>query len=326
MKYVKADKVIITGGAGLIGSELSKIFLNQGYDVYVFDAFIQYLLPFNNDKFNYLHKRFKGYLGNENLNFLRGDVRDRENLRKIINKIKPKYIIHLANLPLADLSNINTEEAISSIFNSTVNLLDIIKDDNTDIKLTYASSSMIYGDFKYIPCDESHPKEPKDIYGGTKFATETIIETYSRRFNLDYTIVRPSAVYGPNDINRRVSQIFIENAIKNKPIYLHNGGSSVLDFTYVEDIAYGLYLATIKEKASKQIYNITRGEGRTLREFVDILGKYFKKIKIEEKPADMFRPERGSLDINKAKKDLNYSPQFSLEDGIKKYLESIDEN
>tara|TARA_B100000965_G_C19411725_1_gene678012 strand:- start:235 stop:807 length:573 start_codon:yes stop_codon:yes gene_type:complete len=182
---------------------------------------------------------------------------------------------------------------------------------------------MIYGNFEYSPCDESHKREPIDIYGGAKLASENIIETYNRRFGIEYTIIRPSAVYGPTDVNRRVSQIFLENAIKGIPISLHNGGKSKLDFTYVEDTAMGIFLSIIKEEAKNNIFNITAGEGRSLLEFSNILKNYFPNLSVELKDVETHRPERGSLDISKAKKILGYKPKFNLEDGLKIYIDYV---
>ena len=203
-------------------------------------------------------------------------------VKNSIYKFDPDIIVHLGNLPLADYSNDHPKETISNIFLGTVNILEILRYYPKKIRLIYASSSMVYGDFKYSPCDEKHQKYPKDVYGATKLATETMISTYEKRYNLEYTIVRPSAVYGPDDTNKRVVQLFVENAINKKPLILHNKGRSQLDFTYVEDIANGIYL-TIKNlnKSKNEIFNITAGESRSLNDLGNILKKYFSDLKIE---------------------------------------------
>ena len=314
-------KVFITGGSGFIGSNLAKILVKNNFEVYLYDAFVQYTIPINQITRSYYDDRLSDIY--DDITLIRGDVRDTEYLRKTIFDIKPNYIVHLANMPIADLSNKNTEEAISSIFNSTINLLNISLDLDSVKRFIYASSSMIYGNFEYSPCDESHKREPIDIYGGAKLASENIIETYNRRFGIEYTIIRPSAVYGPTDVNRRVSQIFLENAIKGIPISLHNGGKSKLDFTYVEDTAMGFFLSIIKEEAKNNIFNITAGEGRSLLEFSNILKNYFPNLTVDLKDVETHRPERGSLDISKAKKILGYNPKFNLDDGLKIYIDYV---
>ena len=190
-------------------------------------------------------------------------------------------------------------------------------------RLVYSSSSFVYGHFKYAPADENHPTNPIDVYGGTKLACESMIKGFGTRFGIDYTIVRPSAVYGPTDANLRVSQIFVDNAFNGKELVMEGGGEAALDFTYVDDIAQGFMLAALSPQAKNEIFNITRGEGRTLKELSEILRQYFPDLKTLIKPADKTRPVRGALDIRKAKEILGYSPKYSLEYGIKEYVEYI---
>jgi UDP-glucose 4-epimerase len=232
----------------------------------------------------------------------------------------------LAHLPLANISAQYTEEATTSIINGTVNILNIMKDRDFVKKIIYASSSMTYGDFKEIPAPENHPQEPKDVYGGMKLAGEKIIQAYSRRFGVNYVIIRPSAVYGFTDVNERVSGIFIKNAFEGKELILNNRGDTKLDFTYVEDTAKGFVLACDPE-IKNEIFNITRGEGRSLKEFAEIVKKIIPSTKIKiNGEEDSFRPKRGAMDISKARNILGYEPKYSLEEGIKKTINLIKEN
>ena len=150
-----------------------------------------------------------------------------------------------------------------------------------------------------------------------------LIRAYGRRFNLEYIIIRPSAVYGPTDVNKRVSQIFVENALKGTVLKLEGGGESRLDFTYIEDVAMGFVLAMKSDKAKNETFNITRGEGRSLKEFTDILRTLIPALKAEVAPIDMKRPQRGALDISKARKLLGYNPKYSLEEGLKIYVDFV---
>lgn len=315
------NNVMVTGGAGFIGSHVCRCLISEGYQPIVYDAFIQYITPFESYYQKYLEHRFNGI--KDNVIFKRGDTRDKSDVRKIILDYEPEIIIHLAALPIADLSFTHPEEAVGSIINGTVNILDVIRDVNFVKRFVYISSSMVYGDFVQIPAPEDHPKFPKDIYGGTKLAGEILTETYSRRYGMKYTIIRPSAVYGPTDVNRRVSQIFIENALRGEKVILHGGGDNILDFTYVEDTARGIVLASLSPAGEEQTFNITRGDGRSLRDYADILKNYFPNIEIVNKPMEIYRPKRGALSINKAREMLGYNPEYSLEEGIKQYLEFL---
>lgn len=313
-----SKNVLITGGAGFIGSYVCKYLLQSGYQPIAYDAFIQYISPFESFYQKYLEYRFKGI--KEKIIFERGDTRDKNDVRRIILKHKPEIIIHLAALPIADLSFTHSEETIGSIIKGTVNILDMIRETDFVRRFVYASSSMVYGDFLETPAPEDHPKSPKDIYGGTKLAGEILTETYGRRFGIKYTIIRPSGVYGPTDVNRRVIQIFIENALKGEKLVLHGGGENVIDFTFVEDTARGFVLAAFSDKAENQAFNITRGEGRSLKECVEILRGHFPRLEVEVKPMQSHRPKRGALSIQKARDFLGYIPEFSLENGIEKYV------
>ena len=166
---------------------------------------------------------------------------------------RPQRIIHLAALPIADLSHTHSDEAIRSILHGTVNVLETLRDADFVERFIYTSSSMVYGDFQFYSANEEHPKNPKDIYGGTKLAGEILTQSFSRRFGIEYTIIRPSAVYGPTDVNRRVSGIFIENARRGEELVLHGGGGAKLDFTYVKDTAHGFVLATLAEEARNEL-------------------------------------------------------------------------
>ncbi|SVE47740.1 uncharacterized protein METZ01_LOCUS500594, partial [marine metagenome] len=121
-----SKNVIITGGAGFIGSYVCKCFLKNDYQPIAYDAFIQYLSPFESSYQKYLDYRFKGI--QEKIIFERGDTRDKNDVRSIIIKYQPEIIVHLAALPIADLSFTHSEETIGSIINGTVNILDAISE------------------------------------------------------------------------------------------------------------------------------------------------------------------------------------------------------
>jgi nucleoside-diphosphate-sugar epimerase len=313
------NNILVTGGAGFIGSHLCMRLLKKNYKPVVYDAFVQYISPFESSYQKFLDFRFLNI--KKKIIFERGDVRDKGDIQRVILKYKPKIIFHLAAMPIADLGYTHPEEAISSILNSTVNLLETIRNLDFIERFIYISSSMIYGDFIEIPTTEDHRKQPKDIYGGTKLAGEILTEAYSRRHGIKYTIVRPSAVYGPTDVNRRVIQIFLEKAIKGENLVLNGGEKNIIDFTYIDDIADGLMLAGFSKGGENQQFNITGGRGRSLVECANIISNYFPSISYEVKPMDKARPIRGTLSIQKAKDLLGYEPKYSLEEGIQRYVQ-----
>jgi UDP-glucose 4-epimerase len=314
------SRVLLTGGAGFIGSSICRKLLELGHEVVIYDAFVHYISPFKSTLKGHIEQRFRGIA--DQIDFRRGDTRDKSHLRRVILETRPERILHLAALPIADLSNRHSEEALTSILDGAVNVLEVLRDVDFVERFVYVSSSMIYGDFEQIPAPEDHPKRPKDIYGGTKYAGEVMTETFGRRYGIPCSIIRPSAVYGPYDVNRRVSQILIENALLGKPITLFGGGHQSLDFTYVEDAADGFIKVMLHDNGAGNAFNITYGHGYTLREFAEILQRHVPELEVNTvDEEDVFRPKRGALSIAKARELVGYDPQVPLEEGIRRYLE-----
>jgi nucleoside-diphosphate-sugar epimerase len=318
---VSDERILLTGGAGFIGSHAAGLLQSRGHEVLLYDSFTSFLSPFRMNYAGNMERRFPK--GEQEYRIVRGDVRHRGLLQRTLEDFLPTRVIHLAALPIADVSNQFSEEAMENNLLATVTLLDVVRSLPDLRRFVYTSSSMIYGDFQYSPADEEHPKTPKDLYGGTKLAGEVMVESYGRRFSIPYTIVRPSAVYGPTDANRRVSQIFVENAVRGEPLILHNGGRSKLDFTHVRDVADGFGRATLSEQSHNRTYNMTRGRGRSLREFAELVAECVPDTRIEEREVEAFRPERGALDIARAREDLDFDPRIDLEDGIPEYVDFV---
>jgi len=316
-------KVFIIGGAGFIGVNIAKELVERGDEVVLHDAFLNYISPFKSNYEKLLKIRFKGI--NDKVKVIRGDMRHKGRLLKILKAERPDKVILLAALPIATTSNEFSEDAMGINLNGTVNVLEAIREVDSVNQFIYTSSSMVYGDFQYAPADEKHPTNPMCVYGGTKLSAELLTKVFSKQYGINYTIIRPSAVYGPTDVNRRVSQIFVENALMGKPLILHNGGLSKLDFTYIKDIAHGYVLALDSPNAIGETFNLTRGEGRSLKEFAEIIQRHIPGTQIEERPVpkDEKRPERGALDITKARNLLGYDPKYSLEEGLQEYIEFV---
>jgi len=183
---------------------------------------------------------------------------------------------------------------------------------------------MVYGDFETIPMPEDGKKEPKEIYGGMKLAGEFLVKVYSQRYNIPYTIVRPSAVYGPTDNNWRVLGIFLSNAMEGKALNIRNGKKTCLDFSYVEDVAEGIKLASTLSAGENQTFNITRGEGISLQSLAESITSMIPDIVIKLSNDETFHPKRGALDISKARDLLGYNPKIGVVEGLKKYKDFLE--
>ena len=122
-------------------------------------------------------------------------------------------------------------------------------------------------------------------------------------------------------VSRRGGQAFIENAIRGNPITINGDGYDRLDFTYIGDLVQGLVLCLARPEARNQVFNLTYGQGRSLREMVDILQQHFPDVAVEHHPRDGLMPERGTLDVTKARDLLGYRPANPLEEGFSRYIE-----
>ena len=185
----------------------------------------------------------------------------------------------------------------------------------------FLSSSMAYGNFETSEVSEDHPLNPIGIYGALKVAGEKMVIAYGQVFDLPYTIIRPSALYGPRCVSRRVGQVFIESALNGSRLRVDGDGSERLDFTYIEDLIGGIILAMQKPEARGEVFNLTYGQSRSIRELVDIVKAQFPDVQVESVERDRLMPFRGTLNIEKARRLLGFSPEYPLERGFPLYVD-----
>lgn len=331
-------KLLIIGGAGFIGHNIA-LTLKDEYEIFIIDSlsvnnFVS--LVGNRDNLPYpklskavLDERVKLFDKN-GLNIIIQDARDYHGLCQKVNEIKPNIIIHLAAVSHANRSNKDPYSTFDHSFRTLENALDAARSQSQLEHFIYFSSSMVYGNFKQDYVDENSICEPIGIYGALKFSGEKIVIAYNQVFDIPYTIVRPSALYGERCISRRVGQIFIENALLNKEIIIDGDGLEKLDFTYIQDLVSGVK-AIIENKESKnQVFNITFGEGRKIIDLIEILKNYFGEVKVIKKERSKLMPKRGKLSGDKARELIGYNPAWNLEKGynsyIKWYIDFFDRN
>jgi len=325
---IKNRRVLIIGGAGFIGHNLALHLKSLEAEVTIIDGLeVNNLTSVlgNSDNLPYPHLSYT--VLNERLNLLRKsgiplfvqDARDYHALSHLINKIDPQVIVHLAAVSHANRSNKDPYSTFDHSLRTLENALDNAKDRVEHF--IYLSSSMVYGHFKNDQVDESTICEPLGIYGALKYSGEKMVIAYNQVFNLPYTIIRPSALYGERCISRRVGQIFIENALFGNEITINGDGSDGLDFTYIQDLVNGLTNVITSEGSKNQIFNLTYGSARSISEMIDILRGYFPKISVKSIAKDALMPDRGTLSVDKARDLIGYNPTWSLDQGYPKYIE-----
>ena len=318
-------KILLTGGCGFIGHNLAIHLKKKNYNVAVLDSLsVNNLLSFTDKEI--INQNLYRSILNERINLLNLnsidlrviDARDYHTYSKIYSELSPDIVIHLAAVSHANKSNKDPHSTFDHSLRTLENTLDVCRKNKTHV--IYLSSSMVYGNFISGVVDEETPCNPLGIYGNLKYAGELIVKSYNQVFDIPYTIIRPSALYGERCVSRRVGQIFIENLVSQKQISINGDGKDKLDFTYIDDFVDGIEKCCANSKAINQTFNLTFGKSRSINELIKILEKNFKNVDVVKKPKEAFMPERGTLSIEKAKKLLNYEPSNPIEVGYQKYI------
>jgi nucleoside-diphosphate-sugar epimerase len=328
----KNKRIAIIGGAGFIGHHMALKYTELGAEVSIIDGLqVNNLLSFSSSSNLSLNRDF--YVGfiNKRLDLMRKahvslyiqDVRDYHATSHLLERIQPNVIIHLAAVSHADRSNKDPYSTFDHSLRTLENTLDFARYhvNNGLEHFIYFSSSMVYGHFTEGTVTEDTQCEPLGIYGALKFAGEKLVISYQQVFDLPYTIIRPSALYGERCVSRRVAQIFVENALQGKDITVSGDGGDRVDFTYVDDLVRGVEQAILSDSAKNQIFNLTYGQSRSIGELAEIVKTYFPESKVVYQPKDKLTPDRGTLSVEKARSLIGYEPSFPLEKGMEKYIQ-----
>jgi nucleoside-diphosphate-sugar epimerase len=324
---VAGKRVALVGGAGFIGHNLAIELKERGADVHVIDGLaVNNLLQYtalppgtpNRDLYIRIIQQRLDKLQAAGVPLTVQDARDYHALSHVLGSIDPHVVVHLAAIAHAGRSNKDPMSTFGHSLRTLENALDFARDKAEHF--VFFSSSMVYGNFLEPEVSEDHPLDPIGIYGALKLAGEKVVIAYKQVFDLDYTIIRPSALYGPGCVSRRVSQIFIESALVGDTLRVDGDGDERLDFSYVDDVVDGVVRSIGHPAARNQSFNITTGASRTLAELIEIVREHFPEVGVEYVERDALRPYRGTLSIDKARRLIGYNPQTSLEEGLDRYV------
>lgn len=320
-------RVALIGGAGFIGHTLAMTLHKLGAHVEVIDGLqVNNLGALAAGKHSAGNSRFYMNIIMERLDEMRRvgitlhnqDARDYNALCRVLNQVRPQVVVQLAAVAHAARSNKDPFSTFDHSLRTLENALDWSRGEAEHF--IYLSSSMVYGQFHDREVTEDLPLDPIGIYGALKMSGEKLTIAYNQVFDMPYTIIRPSAVYGPRDVGRRVVQIFLENAQAGYPLRINGDGAEKLDFTFVQDLVDGICAVIGSPQAKQEVFNLTNGSSRTILELAQLVKSHFPQVELEFAKRDKLMPVRGTLSINKARELLGFDPQNSLEKGLDQYV------
>jgi UDP-glucose 4-epimerase len=307
-------KVLITGGLGLIGHNTVLHLTRLGHDVAVIDNLTNYgVIPQQELDYLIQQRRVKFPLS---VRCYTNDIADAAAVNSIIAGEQPDVVIHMASFPRQKVVNANPGLGAKVMIEGLINMLESANAHSVK-RFVYISSSMVYGDFRDDVREDAICR-PQGQYGIMKLAGEALVKDYQRRGCFDYTIIRPSAVYGPLDVEDRVISRFMMQALRGGWLNV-NGAAETLDFTYVDDAAEGIANASLIDQTKNRTYNITKSHSVTLLQAAEMIVSIVGQGSIQVGDRDLDFPSRGSLNIDAARQDFGYDPKVDVAEGFLSY-------
>lgn len=321
---IEGKNVLITGGAGFIGSHLVDRFIKEGASkVIVYDNF-------STGNRNFLEKK--------PIEIIKGDIL---NYKKLEESMKDVDLVSHHAAELEVFTGIeNTLHDLRTNIEGTINVLNAAIENDVE-KLIYASSGGVYGQAQFTPEPENHPLMPHWPYGVSKLAGEKYCLQYYLLYGLSTTSLRYGIVYGPREWYGRVLTLFIKRVLEGKAPIIFGDGKQVRDYVYINDAVDANILALKSEKANGKVYNVGGKEFYSINEVAEIVIKLIspklKPIYDDPKPGESskYQPNRKRLpgelrdfflDSSLISKELDYEPKTKFEEGVKKEVEWIREN
>lgn len=307
---------LITGGAGFIGSSLTERLLDDNNKIFIIDNFNDYY------DVNLKEKNIQPFLANKNYKLYRGDICDRNLVKEIFRQNHIDVVVHIAARAGVRPSLEDPLEYVRSNIEGTINILENMKEFSCK-KIVFASSSSVYGNCTAEKFSEDlKVTEPISPYAATKSACEQFLYTYSKLYGINAVCLRFFTVYGPKQRPDLAIRKFIELIEQDKSIPVYGDGSTMRDYTYIEDILNGICAAIEYDKTPYEIINLGGGSPVTLSQMIRTIEKVLnKQAKIERLPMQPGDVNKTVSDISKAQKLLNYEPKTTFEEGIKKFVE-----
>jgi len=313
---LRNKKVVITGGAGFIGSQLVDELLEENVrNIVIYDDFS------SGFKGNIEHMK-----GKREVSIIEGDILNFKLLSEVMRDID--IVFHLA--AMLEIPKI-LEDPVTDLNVNALGTLNVLRAayQNGVEKIIYASSAGCYGQCRYLPIDESHPLRPQWPYGVSKLAGEKYCIMFHELYGLSVVALRYGIVYGPREWFGRVMTIFTKKVLENESPIIFGDGNQSRDFVHVRDAVRATVDSAKSENVSGQALNIGSGNGTKIKDLANMILRLSGKDSIEPKFEDPKPGEKGRkpgelkhlvLDIEKARRLLDFEPKIKLESGIEEYI------
>jgi len=321
-----AGAVLVTGGAGFIGSATVRALLRRGDSVVILDELNDYYDQFENGTIAAKVDNVKAIIdefGTSHLSIYYGDICDAELLARVFSEERIESVVHLAARAGVRKSIEDPLDYCHANVRGTITLLEAVRKYAPDLtNFVYASSSSVYGGNKKVPFAETdavdHPVSP---YAATKKATEVLVHSWHHLYNIPCSGLRFFTVYGPGGRVDMAPFKFIHMVANQLPLTRYGDGSTSRDYTYVDDIVSGVVLS-LDNPRPYELYNLGNGKPCTLNKFIATIEKVMgKKAHIKQLPMQPGDVPITFADITKARTLLGYDPQVSLEEGLRRTAE-----
>ena len=308
------QRIVVTGGAGFVGSNVVRKLLTDKARVVVLDDF------YTGNDFNLPN-------GEPNLEVIRGSVTDVDLVRDLLKGAS--LVFHLAARNII-VSTRNPREDYEVNIGGTLNVLLAARETGVP-RVVYSSSTSVYGNPRYLPINEDDATNMLSPYAVSKFAGENYCKAFYESYGLSSSVVRYSNVYGtaqrPDNPYCGVVAKFFESAMAGESPRIHGDGEQTRDFTYIEDVVEATLLAGVSPKADGQVYNVGTGREVTVNQLarliIDITGAKVEPSYVDRRDIDNIR--RRVVNIEKIRRELRWVPTFTIEQGLRRTYEWLKE-
>ena len=305
-------KILITGGAGNIGSFIVDQCVELGHEVVVIDNF-----------YNGKYRNIANHLEHNRIELETIDIASWEMVKYVFEKHKPEYVSHQASLMIMD-SNKFPHKSIDTNITGTFNIIQACAEYSVK-KLTYGSSASVYGNPRYIPVDENHPFDNRTLYGATKIAKEALMKSWAYSHEVPFAGFRYFNIYserqGLGAFYTQVFQKWIHAIHDDEEIVMYGDGEQTMDLVHSSDAAKANILAMFNNDVKNEFFNVGTGKETSLKQLLSLIESNLgKKAKVKYVESDPHLVKRRCSSIEKIQSMLGFKPSIDIKEGARRYV------